>query len=141
MIIPSHCIYTHTLIVIVSAFKVICCTFGDAFTVQDWHKVARWVLSLTRTRMTSPTSPPSSSKTAPVVKKISTSSISSESSGRSSRPSISSTASKSSHLPPFPGYYQLFLHLSCVKKLGGVPETAKLSKTLFSLQHTHTRCS
>ena len=74
------------------AFKVICCTFGEIFTTQDWHKVAQWILSLGRTRITSPASS-SSSKPAPSAKKISTTSITSqESGGRSSRLSSSSSA-------------------------------------------------
>lgn len=79
------------------AFKVICCTFGETFTVQDWHKVAQWILSLARTRITSPAS--SSSSSSKPTKKISTSSITSnESGGRSSKLSSSSATSKWCHV-------------------------------------------
>ena len=70
-------------IFVITAFKVICLTFGETFTTQEWHKVAQWILSLTRTQLVSPT--------RPISKKISTTSIvSNESSGRSSRSSVSS---------------------------------------------------
>ena len=81
-----HTCIRMNMYIVYAVLRVICCSFGEVFTLNDWHNIAQWVLLLTHRNLN-----------VPNLKKLSTTSMNSSegehAGGRTARVSSISSVS------------------------------------------------